>query len=449
MNYMKKSKTSQLSGVQILALGFAIVILIGAVILTLPISSKSGNATNFLDSLFTATSAVCVTGLVTLDTGTYWNEFGQVVIMLLIEVGGLGFMAFTTLLAILLRKRITLRDRLIMQEAMNTFSIQGLVKMVERIVLFTVLVQIIGGVLLATQFIKDYGFLKGLYFGIFHSVSAFCNAGFDLFGGYSSVTSYSTNAIVLLTLSIIIIVSCLGFTVIIELLKYKTDRRLSTHTKLVLLMTSILLFGGILFMFALEYNNPETLGPMSIKNKILNAIFAGVSPRTAGFNSISLDGMTSGGKFLTIILMYIGGSPGSTAGGLKTATFGIIVLTVVSVIKGREDTELFGRRLSKELVYRAFAILMISFSLVVVVTMLLCITQPKEQFIDLLYEATSAFATVGLTTGVTQRLNFIGKIIIMITMYFGRVGPLTVALALTNKRKNKGYRYPETKILIG
>ena len=202
-------------------------------------------------------------------------------------------------------------------------------------------------------------------------------------------------------------------------------------------------------MFALEYNNPETLGPMSIKNKILNAIFAGVSPRTAGFNSISLDGMTSGGKFLTIILMYIGGSPGSTAGGLKTATFGIIVLTVVSVIKGREDTELFGRRLSKELVYRAFAILIISFSLVVVVTMLLCITQPKEQFIDLLYEATSAFATVGLTTGVTQRLNFIGKIIIMITMYFGRVGPLTVALALTNKRKNKGYRYPETKILIG
>ena len=168
MNYMKKSKTSQLSGVQILALGFAIVILIGAVILTLPISSKSGNATNFLDSLFTATSAVCVTGLVTLDTGTYWNEFGQVVIMLLIEVGGLGFMAFTTLLAILLRRRITLRDRLIMQEAMNTFSIQGLVKMVERIVLFTVLVQIIGGVLLATQFIKDYGFLKGLYFGIFH-----------------------------------------------------------------------------------------------------------------------------------------------------------------------------------------------------------------------------------------------------------------------------------------
>lgn len=449
MNYMKKSKTSQLSGVQILALGFAIVILVGAIILTLPISSKSGNFTNFLDSLFTATSAVCVTGLVTLDTGTYWNEFGQIVIMLLIEVGGLGFMAFTTLLAILLKRRITLRDRLIMQEAMNTFSIQGLVKMVERIVLFTVLVQIIGGLLLATQFIKDYGPLKGLYFGIFHSVSAFCNAGFDLFGGYSSVTSYSSNAIVLLTLSIIIIVSSLGFTVIIELFKYKTDKRLSTHSKLVLLMTSILLFSGILFMFALEYNNPETLGPMSIKNKILNAIFAGVSPRTAGFNSISLDGMTSGGKFLTIILMYIGGSPGSTAGGLKTATFGIIVLTVVSVIKGREDTELFGRRLSKELVYKAFAILMISFSLVVVVTMLLCITQPKEEFIDLLYEATSAFATVGLTTGVTQRLNFIGKIIIMITMYFGRVGPLTVALALTNKRKNKGYRYPETKILIG
>lgn len=449
MKYKKKAMKAPMSGVRVLALGFIILIIIGGIILSLPISSKSGESTNLLDSLFTATSAVCVTGLITLDTGTYWNDFGKVVIMILIEIGGLGFMAFTTLLAILLKKRITLRDRLIMQEAMNAFSLEGLVKMVKRIVLLTIMVQIIGGLILATQFIKDYGFLKGFCYGIFHSVSAFCNAGFDLFGNYSSVTSYSSNAIVLLTLSVIIIVSSLGFSVIMEILRYKKTKRLSTHSKLVLLITSILIVVGIVFMFLLEYKNPETLGPMSIKDKIINAIFAGVSPRTAGFNSVSLDEMTSGGKFLTIILMFIGGSPGSTAGGLKTATFGIILLTVLSVIKGREDTELFGRRLSKELVYKAFSILMISVSLIVMVTMLLCITQTGEDFIDLFYEATSAFATVGLTTGVTQRLNFIGKIIIMITMYLGRVGPLTVALALTNKRKNTGYKYPETKILIG
>lgn len=442
-------KKLRLSGVQILALGFIIVILIGGILLSLPISSANGESTNFLDALFTSTSAVCVTGLITLDTGTHWNEFGQIVIMLLIEVGGLGFMSFATFIAVLLGKKITLRDRLLMQEAMNTFNIQGLVRMVRYVLGFTFSVQFFGALLLSTQFIPQFGFLKGVYFSIFHSISAFCNAGFDLFGGFSSVTAYSSNAVVLLTISSLIIIGGLGFTVWLELYNYRGLKKLSVHSKIVILITVVLLIGGTILMYLFEMNNPQTIGNMGFGDKILNSYFASASPRTAGFNSVSTDGMTNSGKFLTIILMFIGGSPGSTAGGLKTATFGIVILTVISVIRGREDTQVFGRRFSKELVYKSFALLIIGMALVIGVSMLLSITDPNESFINILYEATSAFGTVGLTTGVTQRLSTAGKIIIMITMYCGRVGPMTVALAFLRNKKKQTHKYPEGKILIG
>lgn len=442
-------KKLRLSGVQILALGFIIVILIGGILLSLPISSANGESTNFLDALFTSTSAVCVTGLVTLDTGTHWNEFGQIVIMLLIEVGGLGFMSFATFIAVLLGKKITLRDRLLMQEAMNTFNIQGLVRMVRYVLGFTFSVQFFGALLLSTQFIPQFGFLKGVYFSIFHSISAFCNAGFDLFGGFSSVTAYSSNAVVLLTISSLIIIGGLGFTVWLELYNYRGLKKLSVHSKIVILITVVLLVGGTILMYLFEMNNPQTIGNMGFGDKILNSYFASASPRTAGFNSVSTDGMTNSGKFLTIILMFIGGSPGSTAGGLKTATFGIVILTVISVIRGREDTQVFGRRFSKELVYKSFALLIIGMALVIGVSMLLSITDPNESFINILYEATSAFGTVGLTTGVTQRLSSAGKVIIMITMYCGRVGPMTVALAFLRNKKKQTHKYPEGKILIG
>ncbi|WP_195970339.1 TrkH family potassium uptake protein [Clostridium thermobutyricum] len=445
----KTIKKFNLSGVQVLSLGFAIVILIGAIFLSLPISSTSGKATNFLDALFTSTSAVCVTGLITLDTGTYFNMFGQTVIMLLIEIGGLGFMSFATFIAVLLGKKITLKNRLLVQEAMNTFSIQGLVKMVKYVLGFTFAVQFFGALLLSTQFIPQFGVLKGIYFSIFHSISAFCNAGFDLMGHFSSVTSYVNNPVILLTISALIIIGGLGFTVWLEIYNYRGIRKVSVHSKIVIVTTIILIVVGTILMFIFEMHNSATLGNMNYGEKWLNSFFASVSPRTAGFNSVSTDGMTISGKFLTILLMFIGGSPGSTAGGLKTATFGIIILTVISVIKGREDTEAFGRRFSKDLVYKAFALLMIGIMLVIVVTMILAITQPNESFIDLLYEATSAFGTVGLTTGVTQRLNTIGKIVIIITMYLGRVGPMTVALAFIRNKVKQSHKYPEGKILIG
>lgn len=440
-------KKIKLNGVQILSLGFLLLIVLGTIILSLPISSASGEYTNILDAAFTATSAVCVTGLVTLDTSTHWSLFGQTTIMTLIEIGGLGFMSFTTFIAILLRKKITLRERLVMQEAMNTFNIQGLVKMVQYIFIFTIGVQFFGALLLSTQFIPQFGLTKGMFYSIFHSVSAFCNAGFDLFG--TSLTTYYNNSIVILVISAIIIIGGIGFTVWMELYEYKGLKKMSVHSKLVLLVTAVLLFGGTILMFIFEFKNPETLGAMAFKDKALNSFFASVTTRTAGFNSISIGDMSTAGNFLTIILMFIGGSPGSTAGGLKTATFGIIILTVISVIRGREDTEAFGRRFSKHLVYKAFSLFFIGMGLIITVTMLLSYTETGATFMDLLYETTSAFGTVGLTTGLTSKLSDIGKILIMFMMYFGRVGPLTVALAMTKNKKNSGYKYPEAKILIG
>ncbi len=446
MQNILKNKT-KLNGVQILALGFLVAIIIGAIILSLPISSRSGEPTNFLDAIFTSTSAVCVTGLITLDTSTHWSTFGQTVIMTLIEIGGLGFMSFAVLISLILGKKITLRERLVMQEAMNTFSIQGLVRMVKYVLAFTVSVQFFGALLLSTQFVPEYGISKGVFYSIFHSISAFCNAGFDLFG--TSLVGYSNNIVVILVISVLIIIGGLGFTVLLELYNFKGIKKLSLHAKLVIITTLILVFGGAMLMLLFEYNNPQTIANMNIKDKLLNSFFASVSPRTAGFNSVPTNGMTLASKILTVILMVIGGSPGSTAGGLKTVTCGILVLTVISLIRGREDVECFGRRFTKELVIKAFTIVFIGLSLVIGVTMILSYTEVGASFIDLLYESASALGTVGLTLGLTPNLSAVGKILIMIMMYLGRVGPITVMLALTRKRKKSGYKYPEGKILIG
>lgn len=454
--YVKIVGKFKLKPGQILALGFFSLILIGGLILSLPISSNSGKSTDLVDSLFTATSAVCVTGLITVDTATHWNYFGRTVIIILIQIGGLGFMSFTTLFAILLGKKITLKERLLLQEALNTFDIQGLIKLLRYILVFTFSVEGLGALLLSTQFIPQLGLGEGIYYSIWTSISAFCNAGFDLMGTisgkFSSLVSYQDNPVIIYTISGLIIIGGLGFMIWSEFYNYKERKKLSLHTKVVLVVTAVLIFGGTILMFLFEYNNPATLGPMSLGEKINNAFFAAVTPRTAGMNTISTDGMTVAGKFLTILLMFVGGSPGSTAGGLKTATLGILVVTLISIIKGREDVEIFKKRISKETVYKAFAIFFLSLILVITVTMLLAITQPGESFMWMLYEATSAYGTVGLTLGLTQHLNTIGKIIIMITMYLGRVGPMTVLLALTSraqKNKKSGIKYPEDKILIG
>lgn len=445
-------KKSIYTPVRILALGFAIVIVIGAILLSLPIASQSGEITPFIDCIFTSTSAVCVTGLVVVDTGTYWTYFGKTVIMLLIEIGGLGFMSVATLVFLVLGKRITLKERLVMQEAMNVNSLQGLVKMVKYVLKFTICIQITGAVLFSTQFIPQFGIAKGVYYSVFHSVSAFCNAGFDLMGNFNSVTAYANNSVIILTIAALIIIGGVGFYVWVEIYNCKGTKRLSLHSRIVIYSTIVLVVSGAILMYIFEMNNADTMQGMSIKGKFLSSVFASVSPRTAGFNSISLDKMTTAGKFLTIILMFIGGSPGSTAGGIKTTTAIVIFMTIVSVVRGREDTEIFQKRISKEVVYKAFAVSLISLTIVISVTMILSITeQPNIPFEYFLYEATSAFATVGLTLGLTTKLTFVGKVIILLTMYAGRVGPLTIILALAKNKKGKSgnVKYPEGKILIG
>jgi trk system potassium uptake protein TrkH len=442
-------KDLKIRPVQILVIGFALVILIGACILTLPIASSEGVSTPFIDALFTSTTSVCVTGLVTVDTGTHWSYFGKTVIMILIQVGGLGFMTFATLISLIIGKKITLQERLVMAEAMNTFSLQGLVKLAKYILLFTFSVEGIGALLLSIVFIPEFGIGKGIYYSIFHAVSAFCNAGIDLIGQFRSITPYAENSIIVLTIGALIVFGGLGFTVWYEIFDYRKKRKLSLHAKLVLTVTAILIVGGAILMFLFEFNNPATMQPMTVKGKFLSSLFASITPRTAGYNSISTTDMSPAGRFLTIILMFIGGSPGSTAGGIKTTTAGILIMTVISVIRGREDTEVYERRISKDIIYKGLTISVIGLFLVMVVTMILSITEVGASIEYIIYEVTSAFGTVGLTLGLTTKLTTIGKVVIVFTMFCGRVGPLTIALALTRNHSGNTIKYPEDKILVG
>lgn len=439
----------ELNPVRILALSFMIVILIGGLLLSLPISSKEGNFTPFIDALFTSTSAVCVTGLVTLDTGTYWSIFGKSVILTLIQIGGLGFMSFTTLSAIYLGKKLGLKERLLMMEAYNALSLQGIIKMVKYVVFFTFGVELTGALILATQFVPKLGFARGMLWGLWHSVSAFCNAGFDLLGNFSSLTTINTNKVVLLTIATLIAVGGLGFSVWMEIWNSRDIKKLSFHAKMVISITLMLIFGGALAFFLLEFNNAKTMQDMRFLDKIVNSIFTSVTPRTAGFNSISTSEMTLGGRFLTILLMFIGGSPGSTAGGVKTTTLGILFLIVWAVLKGRHDPEAFGKRIAKDMVYKAFTVFTMGLLIVGTVILIMSFSDPYLNFEQMLYEATSAFATVGLTEGITPGLHMGSKIALIGGMFLGRVGPLTVLIALSNFPTPANYKYPEGKIMIG
>ncbi len=435
---------------QVLVLGFAAIILVGALLLSLPAATASGQSAGFLDALFTATSAVAVTGLVVVDTGTYWSVFGKTVILLLIQTGGLGFMTVATMVFLVLGRKINLRERLIIQEQLNQFTLQGLVRLTKYIILGTLLIESAGAALLSIRFVPQHGFMKGLYFSIFHAVSAFCNAGFDITGGYRSFTPYVDDALVSGVILVLLVLGGLGFTVVAEILQTKKFRKLSLHTKMVLTITGVLLLFGTLYIFVFEYSNAATLAGLSLKGKLLASLFHSATPRTAGFNTLPTGQLRNPTKVLNIVFMFIGGSPGSTAGGIKTTTAGLLVWTVISVVKGREDTEVFRRRVSKEMVYRALSVTIISMTLVMVTTTILTVSEPVP-FMDAFFESTSAFGTVGLSTGITPDLSATGKIAVIITMFTGRLGPLTIAFALAQRqRNNRGrLRYPEEKILVG
>jgi len=436
---------------QILVLGFAAVILIGAILLNLPIASQDGQSVGFINALFTATSAVCVTGLVVVDTLTHWTIFGQIIILFLIQIGGLGFMTMGTLFAIIVGKKITLKERLIIQEALNQFNISGVVRLTKYILIMTFTIEGIGAALLSIRFIPVYGPGRGIWYGIFHAISAFCNAGFDLIGNFRSLTPFVNDPLISLVVSALIVLGGIGFVVILDVKQKKRFTRLSLHSKLAIIMTVILIIIGFIGMLILEFNNPYTMGELPLKGKFLSGIFHSITPRTAGFNTLPTDKLTMASIFFTIVLMFIGGSSAGTAGGVKITTTGVIIATIVSVIKGKDDTEAFGRRIPRSLVDRSLAIIGLATGLVIFVTMILSITEAEHTFIEVFFEVVSAFGTVGLSLGITSSLSTIGKLIISLTMFFGRVGPLTIFLALAQRRQaNKGMlRYPEEKVIVG
>ncbi|MCX7781301.1 MAG: TrkH family potassium uptake protein [Negativicutes bacterium] len=437
----------KLNPYQVLVLGFAALILVGAILLATPLAAASGKPTPFLDALFTATSAVCVTGLVVVDTGTHWSLFGQIVIIALIQFGGLGIMAMATIFAIVIGKKIQLKERLLMQEALNQLTMAGVVRLMLYVIKATIVIEFIGGTILAVRWYGEMG-LRGIYFGYWHAVSAFCNAGFDLFGGFRGLTGYVDDWTVNLVVGGLIILGGIGFTVLADVWEQRRFSALTLHSKVVIALSLFLIIAGAAVIFLLEENNPATLGPLSWQGKLLGSLFQSVTPRTAGYNTLDIGKLEDATIFFITLLMFIGASPTSTGGGIKTTTVGILLAAIYAMIRGREDAEMFRRRLPQQVIYKAFAITFIAAILVIVMTMLLSLSE-QAPFLNLLFEVVSAFGTVGLSTGITPSLTASGKIYLIFTMFAGRVGPVTLALAIALKERKAAVRYPEGKVIIG
>jgi trk system potassium uptake protein TrkH len=442
----------KLAPAQILALGFAGVIILGALLLSLPVASKDGHFLRFIDAFFTATSAVCVTGLVVVDTGIHFSRFGQSVIISLVQIGGLGLMTFSTLAAILLGKKIGLKERILIQESFNQNNMSGLVRLILNVLLVTLVIEGLGGLILTLRFWMDFPLDRALAFGFFHAISAFCNAGFDLFGQvfgkYSSITHYVNDWIVSFTMGGLIVLGGLGFPVIVELTRVPQKKLLSLNSKLVLFMTAVLIITGTILIILIEFTNSKTIGGLNGNGKFLGALFQSITSRTAGFNTLDISQLRTGTWFIMIILMFIGASPSSTGGGIKTTTFGVLAVTVAASIRGRQNAELFERRIPTDIVYKAITILTIALSWVSLITLVISLIEPHA-FIRLFFEVMSAFGTVGLTTGITPGLTDISKILLIITMFIGRVGPVTVILALSRRERLSSTKYIEERLMIG
>jgi trk system potassium uptake protein len=438
----------RLSPPQILVLGFAAIIFIGTALLMLPISTSTGEPLEFIDALFTSTSATCVTGLVVVDTGTTFSSFGEVVIMLLIQIGGLGFMTMATLFALALKRRISLKDRLILQEAMNQSSMEGIVRLIRRVLLYSLIIEACGAVILSIRWAFDMPLGQAIYYGVFHAVTMFNNAGFDLFGDFRSLTGYVYDPVVNVVVMFLIVSGGIGFIVLSDLIDFRKQRRLSLHSKVVLTMTATLLLVGFIVILIFEFTNPRTLGSLNWGGKFFGALFQSVTPRTAGANTIDITGLRQATQFFIVILMFIGASPGSTGGGIKTTTFTIMVGAVIAMMRGREDIVMFRYRLAQERVLKALTIALLALLLVLTVSMILSTTEEGD-FLEILFETTSAFGTVGLSMGLTPDLTVFGKVLISITMFAGRLGPLTLAYALGPKKGKELYRHPEGKMIIG
>lgn len=437
----------------VMALGFLAIIAIGAILLMLPISSASGEFTSPLTAAFTAVSATCVTGLVVVESGLYWSVFGKIVIIALIQVGGLGFMTMAVLLSVIIRRSLSPRDRVLVAASYGINDFGGINVLVKRILLGTLCIEGAGALLLSLRFIPDFGFPKGLAYSVFHSISGFCNAGFDILGNGDSLGTYSDDPVICITIMLLIILGGIGFPVWNEFIGRKKGQKFSVYTKFVLILTAIYIVGGAFLIALLEWNNPETLGSMSFGEKILNAFFESVTWRTAGFITFDNAPLSDGTKLLGCFIMFSGGASASTAGGVKLATIGIIALASYTVAVGRNDINFMRRRIPFEAVMQALALVVIQLILTVTAT-LICISVCSGMdisAIDLLYEVVSAGATVGLTAGLTPSLPVAAKIVLMFMMYFGRVGILTITCSLMGRSANakSALTYPDANILIG
>ena len=446
---LRKIRKIKVSQIQFIAIGFALIILAGALLLMLPFATRDGQQTSFLNALFTATSATCVTGLVAYDTFSHWTLFGQLMILLMIQIGGLGFITVGVGFAMLFRRTIGLRERDLLKESISATEVGGILRLWQQIVKGTVLIEGTGALLLAIRFIPEFGVAKGIYYSIFHSISAFCNGGFDLMGSreaFSSVTAYVTDPLVNLTFCALILIGGLGFVVWADLAEHKLDyHHYSLHTKIVLSMLLILVAGGTLLMYLFERN--ATLADLSAGGKLWASLFGAVTARTAGFNSVDTASLTPAGKLLTMILMFIGGNPGSTAGGVKATTIAVLGVYMYSRLRNASGTNLFHRRISEEIIHKAT--LVCSLNLVLALTAALIIMGSSSLAMDdVLFEVISAVSTVGMTTGITRELNTLGRIVIMLLMYCGRIGSVTFALSLLQRPQQK-LKLPVERVNIG
>ena len=453
---MVRKKKFTLSTTQIILLSFLVTILVGSGLLVLPISSASGKAVPYLDALFTATTSTCVTGLVTLPTVSTWSIFGQIVILFLIQIGGLGIITIMSGLMLLLNRKMGIGDRLLIQDAFNLNTMSGLAKFVKNVLFGTLIIEGIGAALYMLVFVPEFG-TKGIWISVFNSVSAFCNAGIDIIAE-NSLCNYATNPLINIVTSALIILGGLGYIVWWDVLRvvksrsqknHKIFRHLTLHSKIAITVTAGLVIVGAIFVFIFEYDNPLTIGEMSLFDKIQASFFQSVTTRTAGFATIPQENLTNASATISIILMMIGGSPVGTAGGMKTVTIAVLICSTFATIKNKNSATLFGRRISEGSVKKAIAVA-VAFLTICIASIILLTATSNASVLDVIYEVVSATATVGLSRNLTATLNTFGRLIIIITMYFGRVGPISLAVALGSKNESQNVIFEPTEdISIG
>ncbi|MDE7324785.1 MAG: TrkH family potassium uptake protein [Lachnospiraceae bacterium] len=455
----KKKRFIVMTTTRMIMLGFLTAIILGTILLSLPIATKGRIVTPFMDALFTATTSICVTGLSTVSMAEHFSLFGQAVILFLIQFGGLGIVTFTTTLLLLLGKRISLKERLLLQDAYNLDELKGLVRITIRILKGTLMVEGVGALLCCIRFIPQYGFLRGLWFSIFHSVSSFCNAGIDLFGN-ESLIPYRGDVLINLVTMALIILGGIGFPVWWEFLrnirqmrrKKRRNERVcfcpNLHFKLAVSATAFLIISGALLTLFLEYNNPQTLGSLPFGEKLLASIFQSVTLRTAGFQTIPQQCFKDGTSMIYLMIMFIGGSPSGTAGGVKTVTMVLVFATVFATVGGKADTQVMRRRIAPKDVQKAFAVFGVGLIVMLLLVAVLMVAE-NASFLDSMYEMVSATATVGLSRNFTSSLSQVGKGIVILGMYLGRIGPITMALAVNTRHDNSKTSYPDGRVLVG